>query len=82
MAAGFAYYRAVPQNMTTHADAPPLPMPVLAIGGEGGVGLSLRDALKDHCSDLQGALIRGAGHYLPEEAPDELSARLLEFLAA
>ena len=81
MQAGFGYYRAVPENMAAHAAAAPLPMPVLALGGEGGVGMSLHDSLRDHCPDLRGGQIDGAGHYLPEEDPDELSRRLLAFLA-
>ncbi len=81
MQAGFEYYRAVPENMVAHAAAPPLTMPVLALGGEGGVGMSLHDSLRGHCPDLQGGQIDGAGHYLPEEDPDELSRRLLAFLA-
>lgn len=81
MTAGFDYYRAVPENMKSHAAVAPLAMPVLAIGGEGGVGHALLDALKDHCPDLEGGQIDGAGHYLPEEAPDELSARIMDFLS-
>ena len=81
MQAGFEYYRAVPDNMTAHAAAAPLRMPVLALGGEGGVGTSLLDALREHCPDLRGGQIDGAGHYLPEEDPDELTRRLLAFLA-
>ncbi len=81
MTAGFEYYRAVPENIQAHGGAAPLRMPVLALGGEGGVGLSLHDALQTHCPDLQGGQIDGAGHYLPEEAPDEVSRRVLEFFS-
>ncbi len=80
MQAGFEYYRAVPANMQAHAAAAPLPMPVLALGGEGGVGTSLHDALRGHCPDLRGGQIDGAGHYLPEEAPGELTDHLVAFL--
>ncbi len=80
MQAGFEYYRAVPANMQAHAAAAPLPMPVLALGGEGGVGTSLHDALRGHYPDLRGGQIDGAGHYLPEEAPGELTDHLVAFL--
>ena len=30
--------------------------------------------------DLEGGLIPGHGHYLPEECPEELTRRLLTFL--
>ena len=80
MQAGFEYYRAVPANMQAHAAAAPLPMPVLALGGEGGVGMSLHDALRGHCPDLRGGQIDAAGHYLPEEAPEELIDQVVAFL--
>ena len=81
MQAGFEHYRAVPENMAAHAACAPLPMPVLALGGEGGVGMSLHDSLRDHCPDLRGGQIDGAGHCPPEEAPDEPSRRILALLA-
>ncbi len=81
MSAGFNYYRAVPASIAALADAPPLAMPVLALGAEHGVGKGLAEALAPHCSDLDGGVIAGSGHFIPEEAPNELVERLLAFIA-
>ena len=80
MSAGYNYYRAVPQSIATLADAPKLGMPVLAIGAEYGVGEALMKALGPKCDDLAGDVIAGSGHFLPEEAPTQLTDRLLAFL--
>jgi pimeloyl-ACP methyl ester carboxylesterase len=57
-----------------------LTMPVLAIGG----GTSSRNApeavMKTVANDVQGLVIPGAGHFLAEEAPEQMIAALTEFL--
>ncbi len=80
MSAGYDYYRAVPQSIAALADASKLAMPVLAIGAEHGVGEGLAKALDPKCDDLTGDVIAGSGHFIPEEAPAELTDRLLAFL--
>ena len=80
MAAGFAYYRAVPTDMEQNRAAPSLAMPVLALGAEKGVGTALHDALQGRAEHLAGGQVEGHGHYLPEECPDELARRILAFL--
>ena len=35
-----------------------------------------------HADDYRGEVLRGIGHFIPEEAPDLLRDRALEFLAA
>lgn len=77
MTAGFDYYRAVPASLAQNRAAARLTMPTLALGGEHGVGTALHDALRGHADRLEGGQILGAGHYLPEECPDELAARIL-----
>jgi pimeloyl-ACP methyl ester carboxylesterase len=82
MSAGFAYYRAVPETARQNAAAPPLAMPVLAIGGEG----SLKDAMERALAakgtlDLRGQVFDGVGHYLPEEAPETFARAILDFIA-
>lgn len=79
MAAGFAYYRAVPASMEQNRAAGRLAMPVLALGAEKGVGTALHDALRSRADRLEGGQIAGHGHYLPEECPDELVRRILAF---
>ena len=80
MSAGFSYYRAVPADVAQNRAAPSLPMPILALGGEKGVGTALRDALRGHAEHLVGGMVEGYGHYLPEECPEELTRRILAFL--
>jgi len=58
-----------------------LTMPVLAIGGEASYGGHVGDAMKHLADDVQSAVIPGAGHWVAEEAPDEMLAALTAFLA-
>jgi len=57
-----------------------LPMPVLAMGGAESLGAMAADTMKLTADDVQTLVIPG-GHWLAEEAPDELVAALTEFLA-
>ncbi len=57
-----------------------LPMPVLALGGDKGVGDALHAtvaALGDHV--VGGAIGHGCGHFLPEECPSDLADAMLTF---
>src|SRR5690349_1582708 len=58
-----------------------LPMPVLAMGGAQSAGAMTADTMKLVADDVQTLVIPGVGHWLAEQAPDELSAALTEFLA-
>jgi pimeloyl-ACP methyl ester carboxylesterase len=58
-------------------------MPVLALGGGESFGrreLTL-ESLRRVADDVQGGVVEGSGHFIPEEKPEELVAALLEFLA-
>ncbi|WP_456294944.1 alpha/beta hydrolase [Vibrio sp. AK197] len=59
-----------------------LPMPVCAIGAQYGVSDLLYNTLSPLCADLRGDVIQGAGHYLPEESPQQLAAVLTDFLSS
>lgn len=86
MRAGFAYYRALPQdaadNRATIARFK-LPMPVLAIGGANGRGRGREPeaSLKRVALRVQGDVVPDCGHWIPEEQPRYLAERLLEFFA-
>ncbi len=56
-------------------------MPVFAIGARYGVADLLYNTLSPMCADIRGEVIEGAGHYLPEESPEQLEAVLKEFLS-
>jgi pimeloyl-ACP methyl ester carboxylesterase len=58
-----------------------LPMPVLAMGGAESLGAMAADTMKLTADDVQTLVIPGIGHWLAEQAPDELVAALTEFLA-
>jgi len=78
------FYRAfdttVGQNQQRMNDQ--LTMPVLAIGGERSYGDHVADAMRVVAKDVQGVVIPGAGHWVAEEAPDEVLAVLTPFLTA
>ena len=86
MRAGLAYYRAIPQDIADNeaaVAAGKLTMPVLALGGGEGFGrreLTLQ-SMRQVADDVQGGVIEGAGHFLPEEKPDEIAERLMTFFA-
>lgn len=61
--------------------AKPLLMPVLTIGAQYGVSQLLYNTLSPLCTDIRGEVIKGAGHYLPEEAPEEIGTILKDFLS-
>lgn len=84
LAAGFEYYRALPQDARDNAEKATenLPaMPVLAIGGgEGfGRGAEVEASLRRMARDVEGLVIPGAGHWVPEEQPEALARALRAF---
>jgi pimeloyl-ACP methyl ester carboxylesterase len=87
MRAGFNYYRAMAQdakdNMAFIRQGK-LKMPVLVYGGgapNAGRGLYAMDSWSRACSDVRGGVAEGCGHWIPEERPDWVVARLLEFFS-
>ena len=62
-----------------------LKMPVLAVGGgreeARGRGSEPQASLKVIADDVSGAVVADSGHFVPEEQPDALAARLLEHFA-
>jgi pimeloyl-ACP methyl ester carboxylesterase len=58
-----------------------LPMPVLAIGGAESSGAMVADTMQLVADDVQTLVIPGCGHWVAEQAPDELLAALTAFLA-
>ncbi len=56
-------------------------MPVLAIGGAGSYGPHVAEVMTSLADDVQSAVIDGAGHWVAEQAPEELLVALTAFLA-
>ncbi len=79
----FEFYRAIPTSAVQNEERKNrrLTMPVLAIGGEESGGENAANAMKLVADDVQGAVLRGSGHWVAEQAPEELLAELTEFLA-
>jgi pimeloyl-ACP methyl ester carboxylesterase len=79
----FEIYRAFPtiiaQNQQRKARR--LPMPVLAIGGAESSGAMVGDLMQLVADDVQTLVLPGCGHWVAEQAPEELLAALTAFLA-
>jgi pimeloyl-ACP methyl ester carboxylesterase len=58
-----------------------LTLPVLALGGALGIGEGATHTLKLVADDVQSVVIPGAGHWIAEEAPDDVVSALTAFLA-
>jgi pimeloyl-ACP methyl ester carboxylesterase len=58
-----------------------LTMPVLAIGGAESGGEGVAATMRLVADDVQGVNLAGAGHWVAEQAPEELLAALTKFLA-
>jgi pimeloyl-ACP methyl ester carboxylesterase len=58
-----------------------LAMPVLAMGGTESLGSMAADTMKLVADDVQTLVIPGIGHWLAEQAPEEMLTALTAFLA-
>jgi pimeloyl-ACP methyl ester carboxylesterase len=79
---GFEYFRAAFDDgaiSQAKIKSARLTMPVLALGGEGGVSDALLKTMQTLGDDVHGGVIAGCGHYLPEERPEELARAILDF---
>ena len=85
--AGFSLYRNIPlnveRNRARQASGFRLPMPVLALGGarmeSRGRGTEVEESLRLIADRVTGGTIADSGHFIPEEQPDALVARMLDF---
>ena len=84
--AGFEYYRNLPRDKTqneAHLRAGKLTIPVLALGGAAGWGRGpeVMESCKRLAENVSGGVIEAAGHWLPEEQPEQLAVALRGFLS-
>lgn len=79
----FGFYRAITTSAAQNEERKSrrLAMPVLAMGGEESGGENAANAMKLVADDVQSVVLRGSGHWVAEQAPQELLAALTEFLA-
>lgn len=80
----FSYYRAGFAETALAANrlraSKGLAMPVLTVGGQGGVGSMLHDSMRGVATDLRGVVIPDCGHFVMEECPAQVVAQLNAFL--
>ncbi len=82
--ASFDYFRAFPEDVSQNAQYAQtlLPMPVLALGAEGSLGEFVLQQVERYAENVQGGVLAGSGHWIPEERPAAFLERLLPFLGA
>lgn len=82
MRAGFEYFRNFEQDAKDFAGfaQTKLQMPMLVLSGEKAGGQFLIDQGRMVDSNVEGVIIKGSGHWLMEEAPDQTIPALVAFL--
>jgi pimeloyl-ACP methyl ester carboxylesterase len=79
----FEFYRALTTTIAQNEQrkAKRLTMPILAIGGVESSGEGPGNTMKLIADDVQTMVLPGSGHWVAEQAPEELLAALTSFLA-
>jgi len=83
MHSGFEQFHAFDQDVIDNKAflaKGPLPMPVLAIGGEKSFGPMMATVARAAATNVQGTVIPGSGHWLMEEQPQATVAVIVDFL--
>jgi pimeloyl-ACP methyl ester carboxylesterase len=83
MRAGFEIFRAFERDAEEFARfaQTPLSMPMLVLTGEKASGDVLIQQGRLVATNVEGVVVRGSGHWLMEEAPDQVIPKLVEFLS-
>lgn len=81
--AGFSHFAAVFEDAQAveQWSQKKLAMPVLALGGERGAGVYMLPAWQALAAQVEGGVMAGAGHWIADEQPAALAARLADFFA-
>ncbi|MBM7505105.1 alpha/beta fold hydrolase [Agromyces aurantiacus] len=76
------FYRAFDETLAQNAERAQrkLTVPVLAIGGERSYGPHVEENMHGLAEDVTGLVVEGAGHWVAEEAPEQMLDALREFL--
>ena len=82
MRAGFEVFRAFEQNSKDFAEfaKTKLTMPMLVLSGEKAGGQFLIDQGRMVDDNVEGVIVTGSGHWLIDEAPDQVIPKLVTFL--
>jgi pimeloyl-ACP methyl ester carboxylesterase len=83
MRAGFEYFAAFQKDAQDFANlaTQKLGMPMLVLTGEKASGTFLIDQARLVATDVHGVVVKGSGHWLMEEATDQVIPALVQFLA-
>ena len=84
MRAGFEYFHAFPQDAEDFASfaKTPLSTPMLVLAGEKASGSFLINQARLVDNNVQGVIIKGSGHWLMEEAPEQTIPAIVQFINA
>jgi pimeloyl-ACP methyl ester carboxylesterase len=82
MRAGFEVFHAFPQDAKDFAQFAQvkLTMPMLVLSGEKASGEFLIQQGRLVADNVEGVIVHGSGHWLMEEAPDQVIPKLVDFL--
>ena len=82
MHATMQYFKSFEQDASDFAalSATKLAMPVLVLTGEKASGTTLIDQTRLVATDVEGTVVKGSGHWLMEEAPQQVIPALVAFL--
>jgi pimeloyl-ACP methyl ester carboxylesterase len=80
--ASFEYFRALPQDVADNTEygKTKLAMPVLALGARASLAEAVPTQVAQYATTVSGGVVEDSGHWIFEEQPAELTARLLQFL--
>lgn len=83
MQAGLGYFKGFPKDADDNRQfvaAGKLPMPVLVIEGEKSMGGALTAQANEAAGSVRSILLKGAGHWIMEERPQEVKSAIVDFL--
>ncbi|MDU5680031.1 MAG: CFTR inhibitory factor Cif, partial [Pseudomonas aeruginosa] len=83
--ASFEYYRALNESVRQNAELAKtrlqMPTMTLAGGGHGGMGTFQLEQMKAYAEDVEGHVLPGCGHWLPEECAAPMNRLVIDFLS-
>ncbi len=65
---------------TTALQENPMIMPILALGGESGLGMRVIEGMEGLAEHVQGGTITNCGHWMAEEQPQAVAEAILSFV--
>jgi pimeloyl-ACP methyl ester carboxylesterase len=75
------YYRSVFEDAKQNKEygKEKLEIPILTIGGEGGLGNITTTSFQKVANNVTGITLSNTGHFIPEERPNFLTKQILDF---